>query len=205
MNTNCKQLIRAEIERQLEYFKGKEDDAWDDCDNYTDEDAWWYQGHWKMCAKLLAFIDSLPDEQPSKDLDEELNKWRHIHFDGERDGDFSGEWLMRTTQLKFAQHFYELGQHSKIPASKDLEEAANNYISPIENEQGLSFIGFSGQDIKDAFIAGAEWQKDQMLKDAVECELYRDGDCLTIDLDMEKLGHTEDDKVKVIIVKEGEK
>lgn len=56
--------IRQEIERQLEYFKGKEDDAWDDCDNYTDEDASWYQGHWKMCSKLLSFIDSLPEEKP---------------------------------------------------------------------------------------------------------------------------------------------
>lgn len=54
--------IRQEIERQLEYFKGKEDDAWDDCDNYTDEDAMWYQGHWKMCSRLLSFIDSLPEE-----------------------------------------------------------------------------------------------------------------------------------------------
>ena len=57
--------IRQEIERQLEYFKGKEDDAWDDCDNYTDEDAMWYQGHWKMCSRLLSFIDSLPEEKPS--------------------------------------------------------------------------------------------------------------------------------------------
>lgn len=57
--------IRQEIERQLEYFKGKEDDTWDDCDNYTDEDAMWYQGHWKMCSRLLSFIDSLPEEKPS--------------------------------------------------------------------------------------------------------------------------------------------
>lgn len=61
--------IKAEIERQLEYFKGKEDDAWDDCDKYTDEDAQWYQGHWKMCSRLLDFIDSLPEEKPSEDLE----------------------------------------------------------------------------------------------------------------------------------------
>lgn len=62
--------IKAEIERQLEYFKGKEDDAWADCDKYTDEDAQWYQGHWKMCSRLLDFIDSLPEEKPSEDLEE---------------------------------------------------------------------------------------------------------------------------------------
>jgi hypothetical protein len=60
--SDIKKLIRQEIERQLEYFKGKEDDAWDDCDKYTDEDASWYQGHWKMCSKLLSFIDSLPED-----------------------------------------------------------------------------------------------------------------------------------------------
>lgn len=62
MKSSIKDQIRQEIERQLEYFKGKEDDTWDDCDNYTDEDAMWYQGHWKMCSRLLSFIDSLPDE-----------------------------------------------------------------------------------------------------------------------------------------------
>lgn len=67
--------IRQEIERQLEYFKGKEDDTWDDCDNYTDEDAMWYQGHWKMCSRLLAFIDSLPEEKPSEDLNEAAKRY----------------------------------------------------------------------------------------------------------------------------------
>lgn len=44
----------------------------------------------------------------------------------------------------------------------DLEEAAMNYIASIENEDGLKVINFSGRDIKDAFIAGAEWQKEKM-------------------------------------------
>lgn len=43
------------------------------------------------------------------------------------------------------------------PASDNLGEAAMNYIAPIENEEGLKVINFSGRDIKDAFIAGAEW------------------------------------------------
>ena len=44
------------------------------------------------------------------------------------------------------------------PVCEELEEAAMNYIAPIENEDGLRIINFSGQDIKDAFIAGAKWQ-----------------------------------------------
>ena len=107
---------------------------------------------------------------------------------------------------------------------KSLEKAAENYIAPIENDEGLDYINFNGRDIKDAFIAGAkwqeekdearikqahdwgfgagsEWQKQQMLKDTEECELYWDGDFLAIDLNMRALGYSERDKVKVIVLK----
>lgn len=60
-----------------------------------------------------------------------------------------------------------------------LEEAAENYIAPIENDEGLDYINFNGRDIKDAFIAGAEWQKVKMMEEAVEGvaeELYNDGE-----------------------------
>lgn len=46
----------------------------------------------------------------------------------------------------------------------DLEEAAMNYIAPIENEDGLKVINFSGRDIKDAFIAGAKWGAEHLKK-----------------------------------------
>lgn len=55
-----KELIRAEIERQMKYYDEKEQKAWDD------SDALWYQGHQKMCAKLLSFLDTLPDEPMEK-------------------------------------------------------------------------------------------------------------------------------------------
>ena len=57
------------------------------------------------------------------------------------------------------------------PVCEELEDAVTNYIAPIENEDGLKVINFSGQDIKDAFIAGAKWQKEQMMKEAVEIEV----------------------------------
>ena len=76
---SVKELIRQEIERQLEYFKGKEDDAWDDSEQ-GDEDALWYQGHRKMCANLLTFIDSLPEEKPSEDLEEAAKEYATTHL-----------------------------------------------------------------------------------------------------------------------------
>lgn len=105
---------------------------------------------------------------------------------------------------------------------KDLEEAAKVYF---ENPN-------SSWQVKDVFIAGSEWRyqkdrakfaklkakewsdgynegivrgKEQMLKEAEECELYWDGYFLTIDLNMTALGYSEGDKVRIIIVKEDEK
>lgn len=47
------------------------------------------------------------------DLEKELDDWRHKHFKGKRDGDYSGEYLERESQLSIASHFYELGKTQK--------------------------------------------------------------------------------------------
>ena len=76
--------------------------------------------------------------------------------------------------------------------SEDLEKAANNiYKTPF---------GTRAED----FQAGAEWKKQQMMKDAVEGEIVKDitnklaVTAKNINLDGFKFG----DKVKIIIVKE---
>ena len=61
----------------------------------------------------LALIDKLQQEQPEVDLEKELGRWRHKHFKGKRDGDYSGEYLERESQLDLARHFYELGLNAK--------------------------------------------------------------------------------------------
>ena len=140
------QAIRAEIERQLEYFKGKEYDAWDDCDRYTDEDVGWYQGHWKMCTKLLAFIDSLPEEPmdilaekcPQKEIDPDVAR-------------------------AVADHFFDMPEEHI--ADGKVEEAAEEYRRESFKKSVMPQIDGPaneyGGSIKDAFIAGAEWQKEQ--------------------------------------------
>lgn len=73
---SIKETIRAEIERQMKYYEEKETKAWDS--QQDDEDAFWYQGHRKMCSKLLSFIDTLP-EQPVSDHHE-----IEVEFRGEK-------------------------------------------------------------------------------------------------------------------------
>lgn len=99
--------------------------------------------------------------------------------------------------------------------SEDLEEAAELYYEedcPYEGDARVinneHDVWFPSQAIEDAFIAGAEWQKQQMMKDAVEgvivakerstippfqirCKIVAD----RVPIDAE-----EDDKVKVLII-----
>lgn len=113
-----------------------------------------------------------------------------------------------------------------------LEKAAENYIAPIENDEGLDYINFNGQEIKDAFKAGAEWQyqkdrgefaklkakewsdgydegiakgKEQMMKNAVDYKIVNNLAAYpVIYYEVDHLGLKYGDKVKMIILKDGE-
>lgn len=47
-------------------------------------------------------------------IQEELAKWRHKHFNGRRDRNYNGDWLMRESQLEMAEYFYQLGLNSQM-------------------------------------------------------------------------------------------
>ena len=81
------------------------------------------------------------------------------------------------------------------PVSNDLEEAAKNY------EEDAIF--YAARRISDFFKAGAEWQKEKMIEDAVDGEIYFNMDYLQYHINTEPLTHFHHgDKVKLIIVKE---
>ncbi len=87
------------------------------------------------------------------------------------------------------------------PVSKDLEEAANEYSI----RQGLELKPYANKFFK----AGAKWQEQQMIKDAVEVpieEAIPFGSCkwkLCAKLWLDK--GVKGNKVKLIIIKEVEK
>ncbi len=167
--------IKAEIERQRRFIEGL----------FIEGDNSFYDGQDDAYNHLLAFIDSLPEEKPSEDL----------------------------------------------------EEAADKY----SNENEYMDVGFCvepiyiGHKTEKAFIAGAEWQKEQMMKewlqdrdgcfwdgvnegkkamrdqmieDAVDGEVWesvhglRDIVLQTEPFQKVMKGLKEGDKVKIIIVKE---
>lgn len=104
-----KELIRAEIERREKILTNVYEEQ---LERKDEEMMNYYHGKVVALEELLTFLDTLPEE----------------------------------------------------PVSDDLEEAAMNYIAPIENEDGLKVINFSGRDIKDAFIAGAKWGAEHLKK-----------------------------------------
>lgn len=105
---NAVEQIKAEIERRI-----KED--YNGPDQHDNEIA---QG---ACASIIAFLDTLPKEKPSEDLEKELDKWRHHHFAGERDGLYSGEYLLRDSQLDIARHFAEWQKNKMLAGAVDGE------------------------------------------------------------------------------------
>lgn len=98
------------------------------------------------------------------------------------------------------------------PNVSDILEAAEKYGRNIFINECMKNGVCDDHDLSDAFIAGAEWQKEQMLKDAVEAEVQYFGETqgvprtIKIPRMQEWLKPFKDgDKVRVIIVKEDER
>ena len=60
--------------------------------------------------------------------------------------------------------------------SDDLEEAADNPIRKVADAAGHPGWDWTTQDIADAFIAGAEWDRKQMMKEAIHYVVQDDLD-----------------------------
>lgn len=92
------------------------------------------------------------------------------------------------------------------PIPNDLEGAAENYLQEV---QATFLRTMEHPTAKDAFIAGANWQKEQMMKDALEYEVGMHGEPIEITLDkyvQRARGIFPGDKVRVIVLpKEDEK
>ena len=128
-----------------------------------------------VLLQISNFIDSLPEESASEDLEEEVNNWRHNHFHGRRDKDASGEYLERESQLDLARHFAEWQKQ------KDFEELLKSDMSKF----------------KECYEKGRFDMREEMMKNAIEVVVTN-----TSFIPLPKLDIKAGDKVKIIIVKE---
>lgn len=102
-NNKSLELIKAEIERleNMDY----------PCD--TSEQA---TGFYNALDCLSAFIDSLPEEKPSEDLEEEIQmEWDSFnkHIAKYSEGTDEVVWLNWLSFVDIANYFYELGLNAK--------------------------------------------------------------------------------------------
>jgi len=107
-----------------------------------------------------------------------------------------------------------LQQEQQEEPDKSLEEAAEEFYDNTfdelggfaETRDGSYDVFFPSKSIRYAFIAGAEWQKKQMLKDAVEGVVHHYASVHYIFTDQKQLSarlkkFAQDEEVKIFIVK----
>ena len=203
--TNAELLakIKAEIERR-----------WKDYRNSVTPDQPKYRTHYfvgkgEVCEELLSFLDTL--EEPKKDYNQ---LYKDIA---------ESEWFKKSYVGK------SLGDDipDEEPVSDDLEEAAKDYscsykpLFPPSEKRGR-LLGFTAgakwQENKDqetiklaedhAFLAGADWQREQMMKEAVEgfvaTHMTSAGTKMAVNSGYlpKEMGIKSSDKIRLIIVKE---
>ena len=97
------------------------------------------------------------------------------------------------------------------PVSEDLEETAHTYAANnggrwLTDDIGIKIFAFNPQEVKDAFKAGAQWQKKQMMSKAIDALVHTfDNGYIRVGTQLlanNKYGLKAGDKVKVILIKD---
>ena len=213
--TDKVQLIREEIERQIEKGKVKCQQSQENND-YESFVAW--SEHVATCGKLLVFINSLPEEPASEDLDTEIAiMWsKSCHLNKERDKRIATLTSIAFTEI--ARHFaeWQKQQDEKLFKADSWNYIEENYPN-INQEEKLRLYDISiksrlaganaiKQQLKEAFQTEYEKgrfdMREEMMKDAVEgisCTYSnKSGTFLHI---KQGIDTKDGDKVKIIIVK----
>ena len=167
--------------------------------------------HLHTYDELLSFLDTLQEQPVCEELEEEIESFK------EKIG-FPVYWCDEKEQMDWlsiiARHFYELGcrrtaekydeieyKRQRAGVCEELEEAAKQHSCYEEDCENT----FYEPIVRNAFKAGATWQKEQMMKEAVEGKVYavfpsNQVLCGAVTSTL-KYG----DKVRIVIVKEDEK
>ena len=219
--TNAELLakIKAEIERRYNYEKEMY------CDTKPDgrpNDGWAESlAIMGVLEELLSFLSTLESEKPmNPDLEKELARFYLKDLCGSEKDEIPEATLHHNFPIMWddlrdiARHFAEWGylraaekyneieynrQRTEESVPKDLEEAADYYIGKVVDD-GWEW---ETHDIVEAFIAGAKWQKEQMMKEGVEgyVNYYEDSGGILMAEAQVGCPYHNGDKVRIIIVK----
>ena len=222
--TNAELLakIKAEIERRkMESIGFRNNEKREDWASF-------FNGEATALENLLSFLSDLESEKPSEGLEDILLEF-YDEYDSnvgnrpiipriyaEKLARHFAEWgaehladARKTLEIKPGDevainghkivydkdkgHVTIVKSEESVP--KDLEEAANNYLDGVYGKMPHSDLHIA------IFIAGAEWNREKMMKEAVEGEVVKDisnklAVTAKINLDGFKFG----DKVRVIVL-----
>lgn len=195
--------IRQEIERRLNILTNVYAEQ---VERKDEEMMNYYHGKVIALEELRPFLDTL-SEEPDKSLEGAANEFANqdcVTFISRKKGFIAGaEWQKEQLQgeIDFAQQLRKL-QESQRKANLEY------YTNVRWGEGNLSKESFENA-IKGAFEIGVEQQKQQMLKDAVETEVWSyssDEDLRAIPLfGIDKFNNLKDgDKVRIVVIKEEE-
>lgn len=219
--------IRAEIERQMRYAKNANYPK----DSIENERATAIVAVCLELLSSLDILSEEPASGDlEKEFELQFDSLPQEVLDRQSDGGIEFHNKLYAFSRHFAKWGAEHAKKDETPVPNDLEEAAEEqaksfgYMSHDREfkENVESFIAgakwkkqrmmkdgnviLAEEDFDAEKEKSMEWGynlcKEQMLKEAEECELYWDGYFLTIDLNMTALGYSEGDKVRIIIVKE---
>lgn len=152
------------------------------------------------------------EEPVSEGLEEEIANWMSTHLYGKDDKDYDairlwGEYVARHFAQWGAEHLADDRKMSPNSLQEYASRAGFDYVDNIVQEHPGH--RFNDHDVefayRDGIIAGAKWDRSQMMEEAEEYEVGMHGEPIKITIDkyvQRAKGIFPGDKVKIIIVKE---
>ena len=158
-------------------------------------------GYESALIDIETFLDSLESKKPMQEgLEEEVKRYlREECSDDDEPGIHEiAEHFAEFGYLRAAEKYNEIEynrQRAEESVPNDLEEAAEKYAYEGMPDEMKSYVKPVGDEVIKNFIAGAKWTRAQMMENAVEGEVRKDG----------TIGYFEFSNERIIIVKEDEK
>ena len=174
-------------------------------------------GYESALIDIETFLDSLESKKPMQEgLEEEVKRYlREECSDDDEPGIHEiAEHFAEFGYLRAAEKYNEIEynrQRAEESVPNDLEEAAEKYAYEGMPDEMKSYVKPVGDEVIKNFIAGAKWTRAQMMENAVEGEVRKDGTIGYFEFSNEQKFHSlmeqfqDCDRVRIIIVKEDEK
>lgn len=147
---------------------------------------------YRFLSEIEKLIKALQEEPVSNPIDFEKELYKAF-----------GQVKDFTLGMRIAKWFYDMGKNNQEPISEDLDSFAKRQADEFaerEYEVGSYDRGYLSKGYYWGCKRGANWQKEQLMAKAVDGTVRPDDGEIWFDFKL--FNFEDDDKVKVIIIKE---